>query len=329
MRSLATLAALYVPATAITALIALAVGSPFSLWFRDTPIILGLLLGMMLILGIAWDGLLICVGCVAALLRSGVRRASTGPTLATLRGYRFFSCGPMPIPILLATGFAVLGSSNFTLINLHLLQSVTQWRDPLLWQIESGLLTQLQHLSIDVAAWDRLYHSAWGIEVVAAFALVLLARGPRIVLQYGATMIVVFHLGRLLGVLNPVQGPAFYRPEQFAYLKGSTTDKAMQMVADLLTRPIDQLIDRGGVLLGGVSAMPSLHVAMVAVTAYWLARAQRWTLLMSVPWMLAVWASTVVLGWHYVLDGAGGIALAAASVALTLRLPGLSGKGPE
>ncbi len=95
MRSLATLAALYVPATAITALIALAVGSPFSLWFRDTPIILGLLLGMMLILGIAWDGLLICVGCVAALLRSGVRRASTGPTLATLRGYRFFSCGPM------------------------------------------------------------------------------------------------------------------------------------------------------------------------------------------------------------------------------------------
>jgi membrane-associated phospholipid phosphatase len=58
--------------------------------------------------------------------------------------------------------------------------------------------------------------------------------------------------------------------------------------------------------------MPSLHVAMVALTAYWLATAKRWTMFITVPWVLLVWTSTVILGWHYILDGVGGIILGAA-----------------
>lgn len=58
--------------------------------------------------------------------------------------------------------------------------------------------------------------------------------------------------------------------------------------------------------------MPSLHVAMVTLTSYWLAAAKRWTVFVTVPWVLMVWMSTVVLGWHYILDGAAGVALGAA-----------------
>lgn len=63
--------------------------------------------------------------------------------------------------------------------------------------------------------------------------------------------------------------------------------------------------------------MPSLHVGMVSLAAYWLGTTARRAFLIGIPWVLCVWTSTVVLGWHYALEGLGGILLAAACVALT------------
>ena len=59
-------------------------------------------------------------------------------------------------------------------------------------------------------------------------------------------------------------------------------------------------------------ALPPMPMRMVC--------APRWMaslIMRPVPWVLAVWTATVVLGWHYMLDGAGGIVLAAASILLT------------
>jgi len=63
--------------------------------------------------------------------------------------------------------------------------------------------------------------------------------------------------------------------------------------------------------------MPSLHVGMVSLTAYWLGVGRRLTLFFGVPWVAAVWISTVLLGWHYALDGFGGMVLAALCIAVT------------
>jgi membrane-associated phospholipid phosphatase len=70
-------------------------------------------------------------------------------------------------------------------------------------------------------------------------------------------------------------------------------------------------------LLGGVSALPSLHVGMVSLTTYWLAVSNPKTLFVGIPWLVGVWTSTALLGWHYVLDGAGGILLAVVCIYLT------------
>ena len=318
-RAFAIIALVYAVSTAVTAGLAWAVGSPFVLWFSDAPLLLGALLGCLLVLGILWDGLLISAGllCERFWPARGGARANPPVTVAGVRRIRFFTCGPLPIPVLLATALTVLGTSNITLLNMKLLREATQWRDAFFWQIEAPVLEQLQHYAIDVRAWDRLYHSAWGIETIAAFALVVIGRGPRIVLHYCVTLIVLFYVGRLLGILNPVMGPAFFQPAAFGYLEGSATAEARRQVGGILRLSAEQAAGRGGILLGGVSAMPSLHVAMVSITAYWLAIASHRTLFVTVPWVLAVWTATVVLGWHYMLDGAGGIVLAAASILLT------------
>jgi hypothetical protein len=45
------------------------------------------------------------------------------------------------------------------------------------------------------------------------------------------SLILLFYFGRWLGVLNPVMGPAFYRPEALGFLGGSATANAMREVA--------------------------------------------------------------------------------------------------
>lgn len=316
IRALLTIVVLHLAATLLTAALAALLDAPFVPWFSDTPLLLLALLSMLTLLGIVWDGSLIVAGLAAQMFW---RHRSGPPPLSVerVRGVRFFSCGALPILLLLATGFSVLGTSNITLMSLKLLETTTQWRDGALWSIEAPLLARLGDLSVNVAAWDRLYHSAWGIQTVAAFALVVIGRGSRILLGYCVSFIVLFYGGRLLGMLNPVMGPAFFQPEAFTYLQGSVTAEAMRLVSEVFAQSAANASERGGILLGGVSAMPSLHVAMVATTAYWLAAAARWTLMVTVPWVLAVWTSTVLLGWHYVLDGAGGLLLAAASISIT------------
>lgn len=319
---LAVVAGLHGIFTLVTLALAQAWDSPFVFWFFDTPILLAALLGLLLSMGVVWDGTLVGAGLVAdAIGRRGARRTHSARFgVEAMRARRFFTCGPAPIALLLATAVALLGTSNVTLLNMELLANGSHWRDPVLWRLEGAVFEQIVSLPIDVAAWDRLYHSAWLIEVIAAFALIVIGRGLRIVLHYCVTLVVLFYVGRLLGVLNPVMGPAFFRPDLFGYLDGSATAEAMRMVAGVMSMQPEQAMRAGGVLLGGISAMPSLHVAMVSITAYWLFRAARWTAWATVPWVLLVWTSTIVLGWHYVTDGAGGIVLGATCVVAATAL---------
>ncbi len=317
LRALAAVSAAGLVALSLTAALAAAVGAPFVLWFADAYDILVLELAYLLGLGLVWDFSVLS----AALARRaiGPRRAAAAvvaDVLASWRALGFFSRGALPLAIVGLSSLAIIASSNLTLINLELLKTVTAWRDPWLWAVEGPLFERVSKFPGDVLFWDKLYHSAWALELLAVFALILLdGKDARHTLRFCVSMILLFYVGRLLGLLNPVMGPAFHQPQYFGHLDGTISGVAVQLVEAVMTEPGH--LERGAVLLGGVSAMPSLHVGMVALAALWLAAARRWTLLLTLPWLLLVWTATVILGWHYALDGVGGIALALACAALT------------
>ena len=147
---------LHIVATVATAGLAAILDAPFVPWFTDTPLLMLALLAALLLLGITWDGSLIAAGLAVQILWRG--RAKPPPlSVERVRALRFFSCGALPILLLLATGFSVLGTSNITLMSLKLLETTTRWRDAALWAIEAPLLTRLAGMPVDVAAWDRLY----------------------------------------------------------------------------------------------------------------------------------------------------------------------------
>ena len=163
--------------------------------------------------------------------------------------------------------------------------------------------------------WDILYNSAWAIEIFAMFLLVLLSRNHLIVLNFCCSFILLFYIGRLLGLLNPVKGPAFYQRELFSYLEGTFSLKVMLEIIPIMGA--DPLSLKSGILVGGVSAMPSLHIGMVSVTSYWLSANVKLLRFITPFWVILVWISTVLLGWHYILDGLGGILLALICILLT------------
>lgn len=301
---------LYMIVTLLTATMAIFFEAPFVLIFKHTGAMLLAILLYMGVLGIIWDGSLIITGLVFEALRRWTPYGKgVSISVESTRRIRFFTCGPWPLIMVLSTALIIYGTGNITLICLKLIGSTTEWRDPFFWGIEGPVIQSIVNLPINTTAWDMLYHSAWGIELLAAFILVLIGRDTSIIYKYCISMIFLFYIGRFLGVLNPVMGPAFFQPEVFGYLSGSVTDTAMQSVADIMAIAPDEAKNESGLLLGGVSAMPSLHLGMVTLTTIWLAIASRWTLFITIPWVLLVWTSTVVLGWHYILDGAGGIAL--------------------
>lgn len=235
--SVVVILALYVLVTLVTGISAVVIGSPFTLWFKDTELLLAAVVVLFVVLGVVWDGLWILVGLISETLGPWTLPGQDAPlTVEWARQIRFFTCGLAPTIMVVMTAFVILGTSNITLLSLKLVGNVTAWRDPILWAIERPLFEGLTRLPINTAAWDRLYHSAWAIELLAAFILVLVARGPRIVVHYCVSMILLFYVGRWLGLLNPVMGPAFYRPETFEYLRGSVTAVAMREVAVLFRR---------------------------------------------------------------------------------------------
>lgn len=73
----------------------------------------------------------------------------------------------------------------------------------------------------------------------------------------------------------------------------------------------------GGQIGGGISAFPSMHVAIAA----WLAIAlkDRGLLWLGMAYLTGVFACSVILGWHYVIDGIAGIAIALVADLLAVR----------
>lgn len=69
------------------------------------------------------------------------------------------------------------------------------------------------------------------------------------------------------------------------------------------------------------AVMPSMHVAATALVFFYDIRYHRhWALICAVP-VVTLWAATLGLGFHYLVDVATGLSIAAGSLALSHKIP--------
>lgn len=140
--------------------------------------------------------------------------------------------------------------------------------------------------------------------------------------QYEKTLsglVLLYLTGLVFFIAWPTVGPAFYgvtasyfRATGDSEIKKYLLDQYKIFLRDPQHAPIGAFC--------GMAAFPSLHIAHSTFFMICLWRANRWMVaLLVVPYLL-LGASTVYLGWHYVIDVFGGLALAGFTFWLVERI---------
>jgi len=196
---------------------------------------------------------------------------------------------------------------------------VTVWHDSKLWALEAPLFYSLKGSLIDIPKfWDPIYFALWAYIMFVYCILYRLQRFNDLSIMSIAT-IFSFFITRWIAIQYPTAGPVFYRPDLFD-LSGTVSGITQKGLA---------LYMKGGLpqngFLPGTMGMPSLHIGITVLAAWFLARNVKWTLWLSALWIFLIWLSTVMLGWHYFLDGVGGIVVALVSVFAAYGMLSLKG----
>lgn len=237
--------------------------------------------------------------------------ASIGEQEPVKRLRRELAAAPdFPILImLLSCQMAVLAWLKVTMPH-----AVGFWADPLLAELDAAIFGadpwSILHRAPDWAGAlvDRIY-GGWAF--MGLFILMTLAFSPQSAKRDRA-LIAYFLIICLAGVsqyLLPSAGPIFYdavgHGPRFADLP---VKPWVEATAEYLWGNYTGETQRVG---GGISAMPSVHVA----TAAWIALTLRafFPRLQPIGWLYwaAIYFGSVYLGWHYAVDGLAGFAIAA------------------
>lgn len=209
--------------------------------------------------------------------------------------------------VMVLTLYGITASGNLTELYRA---GATPWYDEVLWQLEYPLFLALRDSWLDQPwFWDRVYFLLWPFVLMAA-VYTHSADGIRRYAVFGIATVLSFYLTRCVNLALPTAGPAFFQPDWFN-LAGTSTQTAQDAIREFTVGRLP-----GNGVCPATMAMPSLHVGLTGIAAWFLADKRPWTLCFSVPWLLLIWISTVVLGWHYVLDGPVGLGVAGISILL-------------
>jgi hypothetical protein len=168
--------------------------------------------------------------------------------------------------------------------------------------------------------WELSYTAAWGIVTYSAVGMLTLYASRRTVfIFFSATFATWLIGGWLVAYAFSAAGPVF------AHLADPSLQERFSPLHDFLAANFAEngpirftqryleaaRFDHNAVKGGGISAMPSMHLGMVAllVIAAW---RSRW-LLPAIAFWLVIFIGSGLFGYHYWVDGIVGAAIAGAA----------------
>ncbi len=189
-----------------------------------------------------------------------------------------------------------------TLLNYY----VPFWADPWLAEADFALFGghepwAVLH-SLDFSGAGLVYHPVWFVLLIFALLMTAAAKPSA---KKSAVLLSYFVLWTVIGPLIhsalPAAGPIFY--ERFGYgarYAAISSSPEVKQVADYLW---DIYASKRFGAASGISAMPSMHVAMSTWTVIAFHQfARRWLPVALLGWAV-ITALSIALGWHYASDG--------------------------
>ena len=180
------------------------------------------------------------------------------------------------------------------------------------WEWAHGLIGMGEGQKLFLA-----YTKIWGVWALLFPVILVLvdsdrARVKRFMILFLAAWVLLGNVAALSGLSV---GPVFYDRllggERFAGLITVLTDGGIQHTVIGMTQDaLWMLYSKGANSIGpGISAFPSVHVAVASVAALYLAERSRWLALPGFAYLALVMFLSVYTGYHYAVDGYASMAV--------------------
>jgi hypothetical protein len=215
------------------------------------------------------------------------------------------------------------GIAAFTTYKIGIPSLVPFYADPMLADLDAmlhgGNPGEFVHALVPLFAaytLGLLYGPIWFVLWFGLIAFVALNESKALRQRYfWSRAMVVGLLGTFAAIAFSSVGPVLYeqvyRSDRFGPLMASINETAvgeyMRFASGYL---YDTYIHGGGQAGAGISAMPSMHLAIVTLNALMLTSLSR--ILGGIAWayLALILLGSVYLGWHYAIDGYFSIAVA-------------------
>lgn len=218
--------------------------------------------------------------------------------------------------LMLGTLLIAIGASLFLPLKYAIPGQVPFWLDAPLAGAERRLFGADAWVIADrlfgwaLAPVDRVYGLWLPVQSVALFTLMLEPPSPAKSRALIAYSLAWFVLGVVAATLLSSTGPIFYDRliggQDFAALTERLRSGGAWMVRGESDAMWASLASGRPGFVAGISAMPSLHVA-ISVWIWLTARTMASRLApFALGYAIFVWVASVQLGWHYVSDGLAG-----------------------
>lgn len=216
-----------------------------------------------------------------------------------------------------------LALSAFTTIKLAIPHIIPFYADPLLADLDVALHfgvspTDFVHWvlpqwAIYPMAW--LYGPMWFLLWFGLAAFMAMHNDAELRTRYFWTLgLTLFVIGSLLALMLSSVGPVFYRDfygeDRFAGLVAAIDASPVGTYMREATGYLLENFRLDGHALGtGISAMPSVHLAIVTLNAHMLTSINRVMGAFGWLYVVLILFESVYLGWHYAIDGYVSIAV--------------------
>lgn len=214
------------------------------------------------------------------------------------------------------------GIAAFTTYKMAIPDLVPFYADPLFADIDAllhrgnpgefahALIPEYAHYALGM-----LYGPVWFVQWFGLVAFVALSEDRALRRQYFWTMaLVIAVLGTLMATafssVGPILYERFYGTDRFVALTDAIEKST---VGDYMATASGYLYEAylGGLAQAGagISAMPSMHLAITTTNALMLARLNRYAGAVACLYLATILLGSVFLGWHYAVDSYASIAL--------------------